>query len=493
MARQITGDPRIVSASLREIFIAAAAHHRAGRLAEAEQGYRRILAADPQAPDALHMLGVLAYQTGQNAAAAELIGQAIARHGSNPAYHSNLGLALKDLGALEPAAEAFRRAIALRPDAAAAHNNLGIVFTALGRWDAALACSAKALELQPELADAHANIGHVRRQQQKLAAAIAQYRTAIRLQPDFAEAHTSLAHALLQSGEFAAGWAEYEWRWQTRSMLAGRRGFTQPQWRGEPGEGRALLIHAEQGFGDTLQFCRFAADAAARGFRVILEVQKPLVRLLRGMRKVAVIGRGESLPPFDLHAPLLSLPWALGLTLDGLPGPVPYLQPDPELAAHWRRRLGAPAGPLVGLAWAGSHTAANAAIDRRRSIAPASLAPLFQAQASFVSLQKDGPPMPAGLPLIDLMPEVTDFADTAALIANLDRVITVDTAVAHLAGALGKPVWLLNRFDSCWRWLAGRRDSPWYPGLRIYPQPAPADWETPISEIAGDLRQRVMR
>ena len=465
------------------------------------------------------MLGVLAYQTGQNAAAAELIGQAIALHGSNAAFHSNLGLALKDLGQFEQAADAFRQAIALRPNAAAPHNNLGIVYTALGRWDEALAGSAKALELQPDFADAHANIGHVRRQEQKLEAAIAQYRTAIRLKPDFAEAHTSLAHALLQSGEFAEGWAEYEWRWQTRSMLAGRRGFTQPQWRGDAGvglpfevepagidergveealtqrgdagDGRVLLIHAEQGLGDTLQFCRFAPAAAARGFQVILEVQKPLVRLLRGMREVAVIGRGEPLPPFDLHAPLLSLPWALGLTLEGLPGPVPYLQPDPALAVHWRRRLGAPtAGPLVGLAWAGSHTVANAAIDRRRSIAPAALAPLFQAPATFVSLQKDGPPMPAGLPLIDLMPEVADFADTAALIANLDRVITVDTAVAHLAGALGKPVWLLNRFDSCWRWLAGRYDSPWYPGLRIYPQPAPADWETPIAAIAGDLGKR---
>jgi tetratricopeptide (TPR) repeat protein len=478
---------------MREIYVVAAAHHRAGRLTEAERGYRRILAADPRQPDALHMLGVLAYQTGRNAAAAELIGRAIALHGGNAAFHSNLGLALKDLGQLAPAAEAFRQAIALQPNAAAPHNNLGIVFTALGRWDEALACSAKALELQPDFADAHVNIGHVRRQEQKLEAAITQYRTAIRLKPDFAEAHTSLAHALLQNGEFAEGWAEYEWRWQTRSMLAGRRDFTQPQWRGQAGDGQTLLIHAEQGFGDTLQFCRFAWDAAARGFRVILEVQPPLVRLLGGIREVAVIGRGDPLPPFDLHAPLLSLPWALGLSLGGLPGPVPYLRPDPALVAHWRARLAAPAAGLaVGLAWAGSHTVANAEIDRRRSIPPATLAPLFQVPgASFVSLQKAGPAMPAGLPLIDPMPEVTDFADTAALIANLDLVVTVDTAVAHLAGAIGKPVWMLNRFDSCWRWRAGRTDSIWYPGMRIYPQPAPADWETPIRAIAGDLCRRV--
>ena len=492
---------------MRDVFIAAAADHKAGRLAAAEQGYRRVLAADPWQPDALHMLGVLAYQTGQNEAAVALIGRAIALHANAPSYHSNLGLALKDLGRLEAAAEAFGRAISLNPQAAAAHNNLGIVFTAQGRWEEALACSARALDLAPGFADAFANIGHVRRQQGELEAAITQYREAIALQPDFAEAHTSLAHALLQSGAFAEGWAEYEWRWQTRSMLAGRRDFAQPRWRGEQGDGRVLLLHAEQGFGDTLQFCRFAAAAAARGCRVILEVQKPLVRLLTGLPGVAtVLGRGEALPPFDLHAPLLSLPQALGVTLETLPEPQPYLQPDQALAAHWRARLAAPeAGRLVGLVWAGSHRPAHAGIDRRRSIAPELLAPLFQASGiAFVSLQKDGPAMPAGLPLIEPMPEVTDFADTAALIANLDLVITVDTAVAHLAGAMGKPVWMLNRFDSCWRWPSmgrasprraspGRvspgRVSPWYPTLRIYQQPVPGDWESPIAAVAGDLNR----
>jgi hypothetical protein len=278
-------------------------------------------------------------------------------------------------------------------------------------------------------------------------------------------------------------------------MLPGRRGFTQPQWRGEAGKGRVLLVHAEQGFGDTLQFCRFVALAAKRDLRVILEVQKPLVRLLTGLPGVAaVIGRGEALPEFDLHAPVLSLPWALGISLETLPGGTPYLRPDPALAAHWRSWLAARgAGPLAGLAWAGSHTVANAAIDRRRSIAPELLAPLFQVSGvSFVSLQKDGPPMPPALPLIDPMAAARDFADTAALIANLDLVITVDTAVAHLAGALGKPVWMLNRFDSCWRWPAQSvrpfGASPWYPTLRIHQQPAPGDWETPVAEIAVNLK-----
>jgi tetratricopeptide (TPR) repeat protein len=479
---------------MRDVFIKAMALHRAGQFREAEQGYRNILAVDPLQPDALHMLGVLAFQTGQNAAAVELISRAIAIKPDTAAYHSNLGLAAKDLGRLDHAANCFRKATMLTPNAPEPHNNLGIVFTALGRWQEALACSNRALELQPDFAEAHANIGHVHRQQGLLEQAVARYRTAIGLKPDLAEAHTSLAHALLQQGAFVEGWAAYEWRWKTRSMLAGRRNFTQPQWQGEPGEGRVLQIHAEQGFGDTLQFCRFAPLAAARGWLVALEVQKPLVQLLSGLPGIAgVIGRGDALPEFDAHIPLLSLPHALGIDAQGIPS-TPYLRADAALAERWRVRLDETAKPglRIGLAWAGSHTVANAEIDRRRSIAPDRLAPILQPilqmpGTQFVSLQKDGPAMPAGLPVIDLMPDVTNFADTASLIAGLDLVISVDTAVAHLAGALGKPVWMLNRFDSCWRWLAGRRDSPWYSKMRIYPQPAPGDWHTVVAEIQCDL------
>ena len=474
---------------MREVFIEAMAHHRAGRLGQAEQGYRKILAADPRQPDALHMLGVLAYQTGHNEAAVELIGRAIAGNGGTAAYHSNLGLALKDLGRLDDAAEAFRAAGRLTPNAPEPHNNLGIVHTAQGHWAEALACSATALRLNPGFADAHTNIGHVYRQQGRLAEAVEQYRKAIALRPDFAETHTSLAHALLQAGNFSEGWAEYEWRWKTRAMQAGQRNFTVPPWRGEPGNG-TLLIHSEQGFGATLQFCRLAKLAASRGWTVLLEVQKPLVRLLGSLTGIAaVIGRGENLPPFDTHLPLLSLPHALGVGEPTLPHP-PYLSADPALGAIWREKLdqAVGSGRRIGLAWAGSHTIANAEIDRRRSIAPPLLAPLLQIPGvNFISLQKDGPRMPAEFALIDWMAEIADFADSAALISQLDLVISVDTAVAHLAGALGKPVWLLNRFDSCWRWLHEREDSPWYPLMRIYGQSAFRDWGAALARIHRDL------
>jgi hypothetical protein len=261
--------------------------------------------------------------------------------------------------------------------------------------------------------------------------------------------------ALLARGDLTAGWEEYEWRWKTPQMISERRHLAQPQWQGESGNGQTLLIHAEQGFGDTLQFCRYASLAAARGLRVIMEVQAPLVRLLRSLPGVEmVIGRGEELPSFDLQSPLLSLPRALRTTVETIPGATPYLHVDPAAVADWSARINTitSQSPRIGLVWAGNprnHSPTLAAIDRRRSMAPERLTPLFELPSlQFFNLQKDGPAAPKAFSLIDLMSEIDDFADTAALISNLDLVISVDTAVAHLAAALGKPVWMLNRFDS---------------------------------------------
>jgi hypothetical protein len=225
-----------------------------------------------------------------------------------------------------------------------------------------------------------------------------------------------------------------------------------------------------------------------------MSVQKPLVRLLHGLAGVEqVVAEGEELPATDLQCPMLSMPLALNTTLANIPSHASYLKADEAQAAAWRNRLAEMVGrePRVGLVWAGSarNSPALAAVDRRRSMNPDHLAPLVgQSRVHFFSLQKDGPAAPACYPLIDFMPEMTDFADTASLIANLDLVISVDTAVAHLAAALGKPVWLLDRFDSCWRWLTERRDSPWYPTLRLYRQPRPGDWSAVMAEVADDLR-----
>jgi hypothetical protein len=256
-----------------------------------------------------------------------------------------------------------------------------------------------------------------------------------------------------------------------------------------------LLIHAEQGFGDTIQFCRYGSLAAARGFRVIMQVPGPLVRLLRSLSGVElVVADGEAVPAFDLHCPMLSLPLAMGTTLTTIPGATCYLHGDPLQVVAWQVRLAAMSdrAPRIGLIWAGNpgkHSPAAAAVDRRRSVPPDKLAPLFDVPGlHFFGLQKGAIEAPAANALFNFMNEMEDFADTAALVGNLDLVISVDTAVAHLAAALGKPVWLLDRFDPDWRWLTGRRDSPWYRSLRIYRQTYPGDWASVLQQVARDLR-----
>ena len=522
--------PTSASSAVQQKLVTALQHHQAGRLEEAERLYRQVLALDPRQADGLHLLGVVAHQSGRHDLAVEMIGRAVAINATEASYHSNLGVALKHLGRLDDAvacyrraldlwpefpdahnglgsalgelgrpdeaAACFRRALDLRPDFPEAHNNLGTVWQELGRLDAAVACYRQALGLRPDYVEAHDNLGNVLRVQGRPAEAAACFRQALRLRPAYPEAHYDLALLLLAQGDMAAGWPEYEWRWQTPEMATARRSFATPQWRGEPAEGRTLLIHAEQGFGDTIQFCRYAGLAAARGWRVVLEVQPPLVRLLRSLTGVdQVVARGGELPPFDFHCPMLSLPLAVGTTVATIPGDTPYLHADAAQVAVWRTRAASlpTPGVRVGLAWAGNprrESPALAAVDRRRSIAPERLAPLLALPGvHFFSLQKDGPAAPGGLPLTDAMNDMTDFADTAALIASLDLVISVDTAVAHLAAALGRPVWLLDRFDPCWRWLTGRRDSPWYPTLRLYRQPHPGDWDSVIAEVGGDLRR----
>ena len=459
-----------------------------GRYDAAVACYRTALDLRPGYPEAHSNLGVALTELGRLDEAAACHRRAIALRPDYPEAHNNLGSALQKLARPDEAIASYRRAIALRPGYPEAHSNLGLALAHQGRLDEAIACHRRALDLRAAYPEAHNNLGNALTEQGRLEEAVACHRRAIALRPDYPEAHFNLALAMLTMGDLAAGWVEHEWRWKTPEMRRHHRTFPQPQWRGEAAAGQTLLIHAEQGFGDTLQFCRYAAMAAARGLRVITEVPKPLVRLLHSLAGIdRVVERGEALPDFDLHCPMLSLPLAFATTLASIPGAVPYLHAEPALVAAWRTRLAAlDRARRIGLAWAGSSTMVA---DRRRSLAPERLAPLFDVPGvHFFGLQKDGPAAPAHVPLTDFMAEMNDFADTASLIANLDLVISVDTAVAHLAAAMGKPVWLLDRFAPDWRWLLGRRDSPWYPTLRIYRQPRPGDWDAVIAEIVRDLR-----
>jgi tetratricopeptide (TPR) repeat protein len=496
-------------------------------LAEAVDSYDHAVAVQPDHPDAWTNRGVALDRLGRPAEAVASYDRVLARHADRPVTWVNRGSALRTLRRAEEALASFDRALALAPDHATAWFNRGIVLGEqgdaaaaydsfsradrlrpgdvailiergkalhrLGRMAEATADLSRAEGLQPGNAAAAYNLGVVLRDQGQHAAALAAFDRAMSLRPDDPDAILARALVALTLGRFTEGWAGYEARWRTGLLRDEAGRFTQPLWTGDEAlAGRTLLLHAEQGAGDTLQFCRYAPLAAGRGARVILEVQPSLVRLLRTLPGVAqVIARGDALPPFDLHCPLMSLPRTFGTTLETIPATEPYLHADP---AGWRERLAALPRPWIGVTWAGAARRGFPeleAIDRRRSMPLAALAPLGQVPGvTFVSLQLGEAatqPRPDGLMLYDPTAELMDFADTAALVSALDLVITVDTAVAHLAGALGRPVWILNRFDACWRWLPHRDDSPWYPTARLFHQPQPGDWQSVVARVAAAL------
>ncbi len=471
----------------------------AGRPAEAEAAYRAAVALDPDFAEAHYQLANLLRDRRQFAQAEASFRRVLALQPDHHQAHNNLGAALGDLTRFAEAAEHFGRAVEIKPDYAEAYSNLGHALRALGRPEDAEAACRHALALAPGFATAHLNLGLALQDLGRLDEALAQFRQALIAQPDYAKVIASEAILHLQRGDFAAGWEKYEARWRIGDLPP--RDFAQPQWRGEPLDGKTVLLHAEQGFGDTIQFLRYAPLVAARGGKVIVEVQKPLLSLAARIPGLTAVTRGEPLPAFDLHCPLLSLPLAFSTTLESIPDPTPYLAPAPERRAHWSARINAQTGlnagvaaPLkVGIAWAGNPVHRS---DRNRSIPIDRLAPLLGIDGpQWFSLQVGSRAAEAAAagpsPLIDLSAELTDFGETAAAILALDLVIAADTAVAHLAGALGKPVWLLLPFAPDWRWLLGRTDSPWYKSVRLFRQPRPGDWESVVAGVREALVQRV--
>ena len=448
----------------------------------------------PQSWVAFTNLGVAFKQMGQPENAIAAYERAIAL-GGGAVVHSNLGVALAELDRMEAARQAHGKALALEPASAAALANLGAFHFLAREMEQAETAFRKALALEPGAVESLVKLGAVLFESGRPDEAAARLRHAIALAPRHAEAHSYLAMALLALGQLPEGFAEFEWR---RALL----GFpplpeTIPEWRGGMLTGRTILLYGEQGLGDVLQFARYASVAAAVGAKVVLQVPRPLVRLMASVPGVTqVIEEGHPLPPVDCHLPLLSMPLVVGTRLETIPTNIPYLRPDPAEVADWAERLKPAQGLKVGLVWSGNPRPEDRAahlVDRRRSLPLAGFAPLAGFPGiTFVSLQKGGPAEqaqtpPPGMVLVDHTDAITDFAHTAALVANLDLVISVDTSVAHLAGALNKPVWILSRFDSCWRWLRNRPDSPWYPSARVFGQPAPGDWTAVMSHVAGEL------
>lgn len=432
-----------------------------------------------------------------------IFARAPSQSSSLAAAYNNRGNLLKMLGNGFDAVLNYERAIALEPAVAEYYQNRGATLADMGELGMAEDAYGRALELKPDLEHALVNLGNVYKITDRREAAVELYRKAIAVAPNYVDAHLNMSFALLDLGRFEEGWREYEWRWRSDQLPP--RGLPLAAWNGEPvPEGQAILIYAEQGHGDAIQFMRYAPIVREKyGCRVYVEVRQPLARLVRTLRGVdGVVVFGEQVPADAGGAvAMMSLPRILGTTVETVPAAVPYLRADEHRAAHWRAELARlPAGLRVGVCWAGMHRAsqaAAAAVDARRSMRLDDLAPLAQVPgASWVSLQL-GPPSeqvrrpPPGMTVMDLTPDIEDFHDTAALVSCLDLVVTVDTAVAHLAGALGAPVWLVSRHDACWRWMAPSRTSPWYPTLKHYRQAAPGDWSAPVAEMRRDLQQLV--
>lgn len=496
---------------------------------------QRVLAIKPDHAKAYHAIARALAETGDSAGALKAFATSVKINPQDGDVFNDMGNILKDMGHLSEASVCYERALCLKPgnhlvmnnlgavrflqndldgaetlhraalaaqpDFPEALSNLGMIRRLKGDFDAAISYCQKALTLRRDYPEALNNLGNALRDTRRLDEAVVAYEHALRLKPDDADFHMNLAMALLGLGRFDDGWREYKWRWKSRQLSRAYRAFQIPEWEGEPGEGRVLLIHPEQGFGDTLQFCRYAPMVRDCGFHVIMGVQRPLARLIQSLDGVEkVLTDGDAVPDFDLHCPMMSLPLALRTTVETIPAGIPYLSPDPADVDRWKDCMAALPGDAlrVGLVWAGSARSGSPdliATDRARSLAPENFSPLLEVPGvRFFSLQKDGARAPDAFQLIDWMSDCSDFADTAALIMNLDLVIGVDTAVVHLAGALGKPFWLLNRFNSCWRWLTDRDDSPWYPGtLRLFAQKEPGNWDEVIVRVRSALAEKASK
>ncbi|TWA86934.1 tetratricopeptide (TPR) repeat protein [Azospirillum brasilense] len=578
---------------------AGLAHHGAGRLAEAESAYRRVLADHPRHPDALHLLGALALQGGRPAEAVDWMTQAVRSAPDNVACFSNLASALRRLGRRDEAVACCRRALALdagsadalnnlanvltdqgrhgdaatalrrllrlkpllteqrlllaqalilagraeeaieellvllgmTPSSVAAYanlgmahrrlgradeavryyrcalgfapgdpgvlNNLGVTLQDLGRLDEAVACFRRSIAMQPGAGHTHLNLGLAARDLMRVDEMIALTRAAVRLDPSLAEAHTALGFGLLLKGELEEGFAEYEWRSRMADFPSPRRSFSSPVWDGSDLTGRTLLVHDEQGVGDTIMFARFAPQLQARGVRVFIECNGQAVRLLSAMPGIeGVVGRFDPPPPHDAHVALASLPHRLGTMLYTIPADAPYLRAEPELVTRWATRLGPPPGPWtglrVGLVWAGNP---EFKADHIRSPRLKAFLPLLdvpgvtvfglQKGAGRQDLETCGPLPPS---FTDLGAEITDFADTAAIMQNLDLVISSCTAPAHLAGALGRPVWTVLPFAPDWRWLDQGMCTPWYPTMRLFRQDRRGAWAPVVGRVRAALQ-----
>jgi tetratricopeptide (TPR) repeat protein len=495
------GRPREALASFNEavasrpdfveaLYNSGVALERLGRAQEAMQRCDRVLAIEPRHAKALAARGNALLHLTRYDEAANAYERALEIEPGAVDVLCNRGTVLRHLDRHEEALLSYDAALAGDAHFPDAWCNRGNVLQDVHRYDEALNSYDRAIAVSPKHAIAWFNRGNALLETDRVDAAMQAYDKAVALDPNYVDAHFAQAFAHLMQGDFANGWAKYEWRLANPKSEYSRRTFTQPRWNGDqPLRGRTILVRAEQGFGDTLQFCRYVERVADEGARVVLEVQQALKTLLTPLRGAAeVIAVGEPLPPHDFHVPLLSLPLAFKTGLSTIPASTPYLHADPERMSRWTERLGPKRRMRVGIAWSGNAEHPN---DRNRSMTLATLLPLMDLDIDWINLQKvvrgrDIATLETS-PLLNFDAEMGDFSDTAALMESLDLVISVDTAAAHLAGALHRPVWVLLPHLAEWRWMRQRSDSPWYPGARLFRQPAPGRWQDVVDAVRAEL------
>lgn len=460
------------------------------RPAEAVAHFERAVALDAKRPEAHYNLALARQRLGRLAEARECCERALALRPDYPEANNTLAVLLS---AKEPerALACFHRAIEARPSYADAHNNLGILFQQLGRYDESVASYTNALAIKPDHPDAHSNLGLAMRSLNRHEEAIRCFETAQAIKPDHVDAQLGEGLVRLALGDYAAGWKKYVWRHLTPNFSHGKKRPLQPLWLGNWDiSGKTILLHGEQGLGDTIMFARYVPLVAQRGARIVLAVQRPLTAVMTTLEGPSVIrGQGEPVPPFDGFCPLPTLPLVFQTNVATIPADVPYLSAPADRLAKWQTALQAIPRPRIGLMWAGATSPIY-----RRTIPLRLLQPLLDLRAfHFVALQKDVPKEDA--PLLEstrmatfLGKQQADLADAAAMIALVDLVITIDTSIANLAGAMGKPTWVLLPFSSDWRWMLGRADSPWYPTARLFRQPKPDDWESVVDAVVQALQ-----
>ena len=468
-----------------------------GQTPEAIQCYRTALSINPDFLPAVNNLANLFSDSGDFAAAVPLYLKAIEAQPPSPDLLSNLGNALRESGQRAAAMQLYAQALSLSPDHVKTHNNIGSALCEQGRWDNATESFQRALVIDPGFAEAINNLGTALEEMGQRDQAMDCYKRAMVLAPAALSPPWNIALLQLLRGDYENGWLGYEHRWKQKKQCRSFRNFPQPLLSLHTElEGKSVLLHAEQGFGDAIQFCRYAQQLANLGAKVIMECPPELVRLFQSLRGVArVIPRGAELPEFEIQCPLMSLPMVFGTRLGTVPAAIPYLQPDAADEAHWSQRMvSQSSGRRVGLVWAGQSTHQR---DQHRSLTLSAFDGLAEVQGiNWYNLRvgdrAGGLNCATGrMHLIDWTADLHDFADTAGLLSQLDLVITVDTAVAHLAGAMGKPVWILLSFQPDWRWLLDRQDSPWYPSARLFRQIEPGNWDQPLNQLFAALTRWV--